>query len=155
MTEVKPERTLRIENGVYYSHDDYAGFWRRLVVDLIDFSLLLFVVVIVTAALVSLKCSGPSFPLGFSISRIWRLTVALMSFSPLRRDASRCSWRMMWHATLAHCALRETLDAARRIHNGNILASALIAAFVLRPFSNLPNLKLPAPNEGLHGNLRG
>jgi hypothetical protein len=30
-----------------------------------------------------LKCSGPSFPLGFSTSRIWRFTVAFMAFSPL------------------------------------------------------------------------
>src|SRR5438876_139128 len=31
----------------------------------------------------SLKCSGPSFPDGFSTSRTWRLTVAFMAFSPL------------------------------------------------------------------------
>lgn len=34
--------------GVYYSRDDYAGFWRRLVVDLIDFAILFIVVVTVT-----------------------------------------------------------------------------------------------------------
>src|SRR5882672_6258374 len=27
-----------------------------------------------------LKCSGPSFPVGFSTSRTWRLTVAFMAF---------------------------------------------------------------------------
>jgi len=35
--------------AVYYSRGDYAGFWRRLMVDLIDFTLLL--VVVVTIAL--------------------------------------------------------------------------------------------------------
>ncbi len=45
----------------------------------------------------------------------------------------------------SHCALRQTLDAMWRIHNGNILTSVLIVAFVLRGFTNLPNFKLPEP----------
>jgi len=38
----------RIGYGVYYSRDSYAGFWRRLAVDLIDF-IFLFVLVVIMA----------------------------------------------------------------------------------------------------------
>jgi uncharacterized RDD family membrane protein YckC len=34
--------------GVYYSRDDYAGFWRRLAVDFIDFIFLFVVLVVMT-----------------------------------------------------------------------------------------------------------
>jgi len=37
----KRNASERSTQGVYYSRDDYAGFWRRLIVDLIDFTLLL------------------------------------------------------------------------------------------------------------------
>jgi uncharacterized RDD family membrane protein YckC len=45
--EDKPA-TERRTKGVYYSRDDYAGFWRRLVVDLIDFTVLLVAVATIT-----------------------------------------------------------------------------------------------------------
>lgn len=38
----------RPAQGVYYSLDDYAGFWRRLLVDIIDFTLLLVVTLTIT-----------------------------------------------------------------------------------------------------------
>lgn len=43
------DKTGRLRQGVYYSRNDYAGFWRRLVVDLIDFTLL--IVVLITIAI--------------------------------------------------------------------------------------------------------
>jgi uncharacterized RDD family membrane protein YckC len=49
----------RQKQGVYYSREDYAGFWQRLVVDLIDFTLLL--VAIVVLALI-VPAGGPAFP---------------------------------------------------------------------------------------------
>src|SRR6516225_994461 len=51
------------------------------------------------AALVSLKCSGPSFPLGFSTSRIWRLIVAFMAFPPVTCDDYCSSCRAENHST--------------------------------------------------------
>src|SRR3954451_16053261 len=36
-----------------------------------------------------LKCSGPSFPVGFSTSRIWRLTLSVMVFPPCARHCER------------------------------------------------------------------
>jgi uncharacterized RDD family membrane protein YckC len=47
MGETRPVSDRQTQ-GVYYSRDDYAGFWRRLLVDLIDFTLLLIAVVTIT-----------------------------------------------------------------------------------------------------------
>lgn len=47
MGEKRPV-TGRPTQGVYYSRDDYAGFWRRLLVDIIDFTLLLVAIVTFT-----------------------------------------------------------------------------------------------------------
>ena len=54
----------RSTKGVYYARDDYAGFWRRLVVDLIDFTVLGVAVITITlgAALI-LPTGEQSFPL--------------------------------------------------------------------------------------------
>ena len=57
MSENKPE-TERSTKGVYYSRGDYAGFWRRLAVDLIDFTVLLVAVITVLLALTLLPPVG-------------------------------------------------------------------------------------------------
>jgi uncharacterized RDD family membrane protein YckC len=44
--------------GVYYARGDYAGFWRRLMVDAIDFTLLLVVVVTTALSLVLILPNG-------------------------------------------------------------------------------------------------
>jgi uncharacterized RDD family membrane protein YckC len=46
LTEIEPAAGRRAGYGVYYSRDNYAGFWRRLAVDLVDF-LFLFVGVVI------------------------------------------------------------------------------------------------------------
>src|SRR4051812_26019313 len=56
------------------------------------------------------KCSGPSLPLGFSASRIWRLIVPLMALSPLA-DMS-CSLLVQTCA----CELGSCPDCAPPIH---------------------------------------
>ena len=37
-------------DGVYYAHADYAGFWRRIIIDLIDFAVAVTLALIVSAA---------------------------------------------------------------------------------------------------------
>src|SRR5258708_34027877 len=71
-----------------------------------------------------LKCSGPSFPLGFSTSKTWRLTLSFMAFPPLV-----CRFLMQLVAVEAlncpHCSLDMTLVGGRSFHNGKIVANAL------------------------------
>jgi len=43
-----------MSEGVYYDRRDYAGFWRRLAVDAIDFPVLFILVVLVSAVLISI-----------------------------------------------------------------------------------------------------
>src|SRR4029077_1584212 len=61
----------------------------------------------------------------------------------------------MWHATHPHCALRRTLDVVCQIHNENILARVLIAAFVLRPVPNLPNFEIAGAQRRVEPELTG
>jgi hypothetical protein len=73
-------------------------------------------------ALDILKCSGPSFPAGFSTSKTWRLTVSFMAFPPL--DVAVLD-AVDVHETRnrTHCALRTTLVGRRSSRNGNIVAN--------------------------------
>ena len=57
MSEERPVNG-RPTQGIYYSRDDYAGFWRRLVVDLIDFTLLLVAIVTVISGAVLIVPTG-------------------------------------------------------------------------------------------------
>jgi len=43
-----------LPEGVYYARESYAGFWRRLVVDVIDISLMLAISVGVTLLITSI-----------------------------------------------------------------------------------------------------
>src|SRR5258706_6468438 len=75
------------------------------------------------AALDILKCSGPSFPLGFSTSKTWRLTVSFMALPPLM---SRFLLQLA-AVEAADCPhlLGMTLVGGRSFHNGKIVANAL------------------------------
>src|ERR1700730_8318008 len=91
-----------------------------------------------------LKCSGASFPVGFSTSKTWRLTPSVMAFPSL-------IWRFLMQLAAqktlncTDCALRPTLVGARPFHNGNIVANCPVLPSVLRRSRNLPNSQAPEP----------
>src|SRR5258708_18925649 len=66
----------------------------------------------------NLKCSGPSFPVGFSTSKIWRLTLSFMAFSPLEvtlLDAIDAHETRTLHTLcVAHDASRRTFIPQRK-----------------------------------------
>ena len=48
------------QHGVYYAGDDYAGFWKRLLVDVVDFTVLIFTVIAITVVVPFLLPGGLS-----------------------------------------------------------------------------------------------
>jgi uncharacterized RDD family membrane protein YckC len=77
----------RSPQGVYYARDDYAGFWRRLVVDLIDFTALglaAFFTTVVAALLLPVDKRGLTLVLFWSASALGFLYLVLLKRSRFR-----------------------------------------------------------------------
>src|ERR1700682_5246374 len=92
-----------------------------------------------------LKCSGPSFPVGFSTSKTWRLTVSFIAFPPKCRFLMQMTAQKTLNCT--DCALR-TLVVAHSFHNENLVANLAGTRTVLRRPRNLPNSEPPEPTGG-------
>src|ERR1700692_1210482 len=106
------------------------------------------------AAFAILKCSRPSFPVGFSTSQTWRLSWPLswrfapsfLAFPPIDMAVLDAVGA---HETrnCTHCALRTRLVGRRSFHNGNIVA---------QPPAEEPCCVGPGICQTRHGwNLRG
>jgi uncharacterized RDD family membrane protein YckC len=63
-----------VAEGVYYSHESYAGFWRRLLIEAIDLSIILTVFIVV------IWLATDIFPITEKLVTIMLLLMAIVSF---------------------------------------------------------------------------